>query len=112
MLNKYLVLIVQVKGLKFFEFFWHIRGMWKFPGQGSNAHHSRDNAESLIARPPGNSKIEFLNVRIQWALVKSKSGTSLAKKYTFLIDNFLCLLQVFLPVVSSSFKKSVRGHIQ
>ena len=26
----------------------------KFPGQGSNPSHSSDNANSLIARPPGN----------------------------------------------------------
>ena len=31
-------------------------GMWKFPSQGSNPSHSSENNESLISRPPGNSK--------------------------------------------------------
>lgn len=30
-------------------------GVWKFPGQGSNLSCSRDNTESLTARPLGNS---------------------------------------------------------
>ena len=41
--------------------FGHIHGMQKFPGQGSNPHHSSDlshrsdDVRSLTARPPGNS---------------------------------------------------------
>ena len=31
--------------------------MQKFPGLGSNLSHSRDNTESLIAKPPGNTDI-------------------------------------------------------
>ena len=36
-------------------FFGHAHGLQKFPGQGSNPHHSSDNARSLTTRPPGNS---------------------------------------------------------
>ena len=34
-------------GIYVFFFFGHDYGMWKFPGQGSNPHHGRDNARSL-----------------------------------------------------------------
>ena len=37
-----------------FQFFWLC--LWhSFPGQGLNPSHSRDNAESLTSRAPGNS---------------------------------------------------------
>ena len=35
-------------------FFGCAHGMWKFPGQGSNLSHIRDDAGSLTTRPPGN----------------------------------------------------------
>ena len=37
-------------------FFGRTCGIWKFPGQGWNLHHSSDNIESLTAPPPGNSQ--------------------------------------------------------
>jgi len=45
----------------FFFFFFQTHGMWKFPGQESNLHHSSDpshssdNTRSITARSPGNS---------------------------------------------------------
>ena len=35
-------------------------GMQKFPGQGSDLHHSSDNAGSLTTKPPGNSTFKIL----------------------------------------------------
>lgn len=32
-------------------------GMWKFPGQKLNQHHSSDSTRPLSTRPPGNSQI-------------------------------------------------------
>ena len=44
----------------FLSFFvGHARGMQKFRGRGSNLSHNYDNAESLVARPPGNSHYNF-----------------------------------------------------
>ena len=37
-------------------FFGLVHGMQKFPGQGSNPHHSSDYAGSLTAGSPGSSK--------------------------------------------------------
>ena len=39
--------------------FGRAHGMQEFLGQGSNLHHSSDNAESLITKPPGNSSATF-----------------------------------------------------
>ena len=54
--------------LFFFFFFGCACGMQKFPSQGSNARRSSDNAESLSARPPGNSQHMwfFLRVWVDW----------------------------------------------
>ena len=42
-------------------FFGHIRGMWKFPGEGLNLCQSSDNTRSSTARPPGNSCVHVLH---------------------------------------------------
>ena len=49
----------------FLGFFGHAWGMQKFLGLGLNPSHSSDNAESLTARPPGNSPMVFFI--LQWA---------------------------------------------
>ena len=41
-----------------------IHGMWKFPSQGSNLCHSRNNVQSLTTRPPGNFRISYLKLPI------------------------------------------------
>ena len=56
-----------------FFFFGHALGMQKFPGQGSNPHHSsdpnysNDNAGSSTAKPAGNSQNT-------WFLLKRSLG--------------------------------------
>ena len=57
----------------FWTFFWggHTHSMRKFPGQGSNLHHSSENTRSLTTRTAGNSVslVEIL------ALPHSNCGT-------------------------------------
>ena len=64
--------------VSFFRLFLaRTHGMWQFLSQGSNLHpssdpsHSSDNAESLTARPPGNSRIL---VSYLWKLKKKKTN--------------------------------------
>ena len=46
----------------FFFFFGCIHGTQKFFGQGLNPCHSSENTRSLfIARPPGNSQVQFFS---------------------------------------------------
>ena len=69
--------ILQLFFLFYFYFFIFIFceawGIGRFPGQGSNLSHSynpshcSDNAESLAARPPGNSKI--FSICYVWSVI-------------------------------------------
>lgn len=48
-----------------FLFFGHVCSMQKVPRQGSNLQHSSDNAQSLMARPPGSSSQQLFLPGIQ-----------------------------------------------
>ena len=57
---------LDVQRIFYFEiwyfYFGYAHNTQKFPGQGSNPHHSSDNARSSTARPPGNSKCNNFNI--------------------------------------------------
>ena len=54
----------------FFIFFGHIHGMQKFPGQGANLHHSRDDTGSLTHR--ATRELSYPHLR-GWASLLTKS---------------------------------------
>ena len=65
----------------FLFFFGQACVMLKFPGQGSNLHHSSDNTRSITTRQPGNSEIVWiLMVVIVIELYLVKTHQSAPKK--------------------------------
>ena len=81
----YFTAYVPPEATLLFFFFGCTCGMWKFLGQGLNLSHGSDNAESLTARPPGNS----LNLLLcftwipQKNLRMTKSSSFLMRVYCF-----------------------------
>ena len=73
--------------------FWGcIHGIWKVPGQGSNPHHSNDNAGSWPTRPPGNSDGRYFSFDFFWIpvikkiKVKKEKATFKGKSIGLIVD--------------------------
>ena len=80
--------------LFFFLFFGCPHGMWNFPGQGSNSHHSTgpshssDNAGPSTTRPPGNSRNGFLTSSFLRPKSSATSETKLFFSFQVLVIYF------------------------